>query len=59
MRAVTSDLIDAMGAKPLKEIMADKEAEDLVEAAKAELANRDSHMYVDYYFWYAQKPLGN
>jgi hypothetical protein len=56
MREVTSDLIDAMGAKPLRQIMTANEVDELVESAKAELAGRESHIYVDYFFWYAQKP---
>ncbi|KAM0814207.1 putative Methyltransferase domain-containing protein [Seiridium cardinale] len=57
MREVTSDLIDAMGAKPLREIMPVEDVEKLVKDAKAELAGRESHIYLDYYFWYAQKPM--
>ncbi|KAK6065422.1 WD repeat domain-containing protein jip5 [Seiridium cupressi] len=50
MREVTSDLIDAMGAKPLREIMPVEDVEKLVKDAKAELAGRESHIYLDYYF---------
>lgn len=58
MRIVTSDLIDVMGLKPLKEIMAANEAEKLVELAKDELMEGGPHMYIEYFFWYAQKPPG-
>jgi hypothetical protein len=56
MRDITSDLIDAMAAKPLRQIMAGGDVEKLAEAAKVELADRESHIYVDYFFWYAQRP---
>lgn len=56
MREITSDLIDAMAAKPLRQIMAGDEVETLAEAAKAELADRESHIYVEYFFWHAQRP---
>lgn len=56
MREITSDLIDAMAAKPLRQIMAGDEVEILAEAAKAELADRESHIYVEYFFWHAQRP---
>ncbi|KAI1840310.1 hypothetical protein JX265_013755 [Neoarthrinium moseri] len=56
MREIVSDLIDAMGAKPLREIMGDAEVRKLVVDSKAELAGYESHMYVEYFFWYAQKP---
>lgn len=57
MREVTCDLIDAMAAKPLKEIMPDDEVMALATSAKDELASNHSHVYVDYFFWYAQKPV--
>lgn len=58
MREITSDLIDAIGAKPLREIMSAEDIEKLLVAAKAELTGRDAHIYADYFFWYAQKPDG-
>lgn len=56
MREIVADLIDVMGTKPLREIMTAREVQELVEAAKAEITGHHSHIYVDYFFWYAQKP---
>ncbi|KAH6645514.1 S-adenosyl-L-methionine-dependent methyltransferase [Truncatella angustata] len=50
------DLMDAMAAKPLKTVMSEDEVAKLTTAAKAELGCGKSHIYVDYFFWYAQKP---
>jgi hypothetical protein len=56
MRDIVSDLIDAIGTKPLREIMPVRDVEQLVETAKAEIGAFGSHIYVDYFFWYAQTP---
>ncbi|KAI0126317.1 S-adenosyl-L-methionine-dependent methyltransferase [Xylariales sp. AK1849] len=56
MREITLDLIDAIAAKPLREIMPLKDIEELLTMAKGEIGDHSSHCYIDYFFWYAQKP---
>lgn len=58
MRGITADLLDAMAAKPLREVMSPDQIAELVASAKRELNDMSNHIYVDFFFWYAQKPAG-
>jgi hypothetical protein len=57
MREVTLDLMDAMAAKPLREIMSAADIAELLASAREEIRGFNSHIYLDYFFWYAQKPV--
>jgi hypothetical protein len=59
MRGITMDLMGAMAAKPLRANMSQSEIDELLHWAKEEIEGYDSHVYLDYCVWYAQKPEHN
>ncbi len=58
MQGNVADFMAAMAAKPFLRLLSAQEAEALVKEATEELNNPAQHSYMNYKFWWAQKPEG-
>ncbi|KAI1764674.1 S-adenosyl-L-methionine-dependent methyltransferase [Hypoxylon sp. FL1150] len=57
IRSVFADLMDALAPKIFPSISkSPQQIEEFLAAAQHELQTTDAHIYLDYFFWYAQKP---
>ncbi len=58
MQSNATDFMAAMAAKPFLRLLSEQEAEALVREATEELNDPAQHSYMNYKFWWAQKPEG-
>ncbi|KAI4862701.1 S-adenosyl-L-methionine-dependent methyltransferase [Hypoxylon rubiginosum] len=59
IRSVFADLMDALAPRIFPALSkSPQQIEEFLANAQHELQTTDAHMYLDYFFWYAQKPPG-
>lgn len=60
MKSAFADLIDALVPRLFPSLSkSPQQIKEFLAGVQSELLTTQAHIYLDYYFWYAQKPLAN